>query len=249
MTPFQDGTLSGFSPNPRLPNRHREYISEEADLPEVQNISAPTTMDQPDARILFQQFLNGDDRAFAEIYREFNPRLSAYCYKVVPEQWEDVMQELWERVIALRSKRGRMGTAWGAHHAAIDSPLAFLFRMVKNLIIDNHRRSVETREIEEEDLLSASTTTTDVECIILEAFEKLPFEDREVLVLNIYSGYKFGEIAEMQGKSVDAVWARASRARTKLRQIVMADAKRLGVSLPSGKNETKAAASRTKEMV
>ncbi len=168
------------------------------------------------------------------------------------------MQELWERVIALRAKRGRGGRAGGTdpstssgqalRESAIDSPLAFLFRMVKNLIIDNHRRSIETREIVEDDMQTTSHANSDIECIILEAFEKLPFEDREVLVLNIYSGYKFGEIAEMQGKSVDAVWARASRARKQLRQIVMDDAKRLGLTLP-GVNIERKTAKRTKEMV
>jgi RNA polymerase sigma-70 factor (ECF subfamily) len=179
-------------------------------------------------RELFQKFLSGDDAAFAELYREFNPRLSAYCYKLAPTEWEDIMQELWERMIAMRSKLG-------APRSEIASPLAFLFQMLRNLSVDHFRRSVETAELTEESAMADEGETraaSDIECLILEAFEKLSFEDREVLVLNIYSGYKFGEIAEIQGKSVDAVWARASRARTRLREIVIADAGRLGISLP-----------------
>jgi DNA-directed RNA polymerase specialized sigma24 family protein len=62
-------------------------------------------------RALFEKFLAGDDTAFAELYREMNPRLSAYCHKLVGSRAgsaapraEDLMQELWERVIAMRSR-------------------------------------------------------------------------------------------------------------------------------------------------
>ncbi len=182
-----------------------------------------------DLRALFHSFLRGDDAAFSELYRELNPRLSAYCYKLVLGHSEDLMQELWERVIALRSKRH-------ASDLDIQSPLAFLYRTLKNLAVDHFRRTVDSQPLSEYHTISPSNGETDLECLILEGLEKLPFEDREVLVLNIYSGYKFGEIAEMQGKSVDAVWARASRARVRLRNIVIADAARLGISLPIATN-------------
>ncbi|HWF44336.1 MAG TPA: RNA polymerase sigma factor [Candidatus Kapabacteria bacterium] len=182
-------------------------------------------------RALFEQFLAGDNAAFAELHRELNPRLSAYCYKLAPEHSEDIVQEMWERVIAMRSKASRQ--------TPIDSPLAFLFRMLKNIAIDHFRRSKETRALTEEDSDRTAPTVTDLEALILEAFEKLSFDDREVLVLNIYSGYKFGEIAEMQGKSVDAVWAQASRARARLRAIVIEDAKEAGISLPAMKQKAK----------
>jgi RNA polymerase sigma-70 factor, ECF subfamily len=181
--------------------------------------------------VLFEQFLAGDNAAFAELYRELNPRLSAYCFKLAPEHSEDIVQEMWERVIAMRSKVARQ--------SPIDSPLAFLFRMLKNIAVDHFRRSKETRVLTEQDSDPTTPTVTDLEALILEAFEKLSFEDREVLVLNIYSGYKFGEIAEMQGKSVDAVWACASRARARLRTIVIEDAKQAGISLPAMKQRVK----------
>lgn len=180
----------------------------------------------------FQGFLAGDDTAFAELYCEVNPRLSAYCHKLAPGRAEDLMQELWERVIALRSR----STA----PPSVDSPLAYLFRMVKNLAIDEFRKTKNESLIEDyqTDLTDWSDENyqreepTSVEAIILEALEKLSADDRELLVLNIYSGYTFGEIAEMLGLSPEAVWQRASRARVRLRTIVIEDAKRMGVALP-----------------
>ncbi len=192
---------------------------------------------------VFEAFLAGDDAAFAELYRELNPRLSAYCHKLVRSSQagstapraDDLMQELWERVIAMRSRAGSTAPR------GVMNPTAFLFRMLKNLAIDEHRKTKNEISIDEHSshethesygINEQESQESDIECIILEALEKLSPDDREVLVLNIYSGYNFGEIAEMLEKSPDAIWQRASRARAKLRKIVIEDAKRLGVALP-----------------
>ncbi len=182
---------------------------------------------------LFEAFLAGNDAAFAELYHDINPRLSAYCHKLSPTVADDLMQELWERVIAMRSpslKKKKL---------EVINPSAFLFRMLKNLAIDEHRRKKDEISLEShsfhEIYLSLGTyheESSDVEAIILEALEKLPGDDRELLVLNIYSGYSFGEIAEMLGKSTDAIWQQASRARAKLRTIVIEDAERMSIALP-----------------
>jgi len=193
----------------------------------------------------FQAFLAGDDTAFAALYREVNPRLSAYCYKLAPGHAEDLMQELWERVIGLRSRAGRSMSNHAPAPREIDSPLAFLFRMVKNLAIDEFRKTKNGITLDSDATdgtyqshaahpshVAEFEQSTDIEAIILEALEKLSAEERELLVLNIYSGYHFGEIAEMLGTSPEAIWQRASRARGKLRKIVIEDAERMGVALP-----------------
>jgi DNA-directed RNA polymerase specialized sigma24 family protein len=59
-----------------------------------------------------------------------------------------------------------------------------------------------------------------MEELALTALDALPFETREILVLNLYAGYRFDEIAAMLGKSPDAIWARASRGRAQLRTII-----------------------------
>ena len=176
----------------------------------------------------------GSDSAFAELYHDLNPRLSAYCHKISQDHADDLMQELWERVIALRAPALRK------KKLEVINPSAFLFRMLKNLAIDEHRKrkneiSLETHSSDETHLAYGTYVqeASDIEAVILEAIEKLSTDDREVLLLNIYSGYSFGEIAEMVGASTDAIWQRASRARVKLRKIVTEDAKRMGISLPT----------------
>lgn len=52
---------------------------------------------------------------------------------------------------------------------------------------------------------------------MLEEVQRLPAKYREVLVLYYYMGYDTNEIAEILGIRTDAVRARMSRARQKLR--------------------------------
>ncbi len=68
------------------------------------------------------------------------------------------------------------------------------------------------------------------------ALEHLPLPQREVLILNAYSGYRFDEIAEMLGEPVGAIRTRAWRARVQLGRVVSAlielDENREGTDLP-----------------
>ena len=118
----------------------------------------------------------------------------------------------------------------------MESPLSFLFQIARNLTVDHFRRSHIT-EAMNDDIAAEDGRPTDLETLILESLERLEFDDREVLVLNIYSGYKFEEIAKLQNRSVEAVWQQASRARKKLREFVVQDAKRLGIALPAIKKK------------
>ena len=54
------------------------------------------------------------------------------------------------------------------------------------------------------------------------ALDRLPMDQREVLILNAYAGYRYEEIAEMVGETVGAVRTRAWRARAKLGRIIAA---------------------------
>jgi RNA polymerase sigma-70 factor (ECF subfamily) len=57
---------------------------------------------------------------------------------------------------------------------------------------------------------------------VVVALGQLPETQREILILNAYSGYRFDEIAEMLGEPVGAVRMRAWRARAKLGDIITA---------------------------
>jgi RNA polymerase sigma-70 factor (ECF subfamily) len=173
--------------------------------------------DSSDDIVLFEQFLAGDDDAFLKLFRAYNGRLHLYCVKLIGSHVlaEDMMQELWERVIQLRR-----------NPREVRNPLGFLLRMARNLCLD-HLKSPKNRSVRLDDLHESAYPSergemSEMEELVLASLEDLPFDYREVLVLNMYCGYRYDEIAVMLGKSPDAIWARASRARTMLRKAVAA---------------------------
>ena len=166
---------------------------------------------------LAERFLDGDNRAFDAIYAEHNRRLFAYCLKLVKDRAtaEDLAQETWVRTIGLRSRdRGEIANLYG-----------MIYRIARNLSLDHLKSYREANRVELADgerQLPTSTIPepTEQEELVLRALDRLPFEYREVIVLHTYSGYAYEEIAEMLGKSPEAIWTRASRARKKLRMLV-----------------------------
>lgn len=176
---------------------------------------SPTRPDHGGAEdaALLNAFLDGDDLAFAGLFDRHNKRLFLYCARMLgsAEQAEDIVQGLWERVIRLRSeKRG------------IRNPSAFLLTVARNLCLNHLKR--ERRRAPFDGAARAACDRpeerrrTDLEEEVLEALDRLPMKYREVLVLNIYSGYDFEEIAAMLGISAAAAWKRASRGREQLRK-------------------------------
>lgn len=171
-----------------------------------------------DDAAVMNRFLAGDDAAFAELFDRHNHRLYVYSLKLLgdPNQAEDLTQELWERVIRLRQQPQDVRT-----------PIAFFLRIARNLCLNQikSRRPVTSLSSLPESAHPADGTIqerSEMEEAVHRALAKLPFEYREVLVLNAYCGYRYEEIAVMLGKSSASIWMRASRARAQLRKGVMA---------------------------
>ena len=162
-------------------------------------------------------FLDGDNRAFEVIYAEHNRRLFAYCLKLVKDRAtaEDLVQETWVRTIGLRTRKGdKIGNLYG-----------MIYRIARNLSLDHLKSYRQTNRVLLEDGERQMPTSvipepTEQEELVLRALDKLPFDYREVILLHTYSGYAYEEIAEMLGKSAEAIWTRASRARKRLRSLV-----------------------------
>lgn len=166
--------------------------------------------------LLLARHLEGDDAAFVELFNRHNNRLFAYCLKMVGrnETAEDLTQELWEKVIRLRLQPKK-----------IDNPVGFFLTMARNLSLNHLKANARISRFD--DLPESAHPVDDLrersemEEIVVVALAALPMDYREVLILNMYSGYGLDEIAVMLGKSPEAIWKRASRAREKLRAEVM----------------------------
>lgn len=165
----------------------------------------------------FRRFLAGDDHAFHQLFERHNGPLTTYAFKVVGRFHvaEDLVQESWVRLIGMRS----------APPANVSNPTGLMFRIVRNLCLDylkSPRSGHDSLQVIGEAHHPVTTTRerSSEEEIVLQALERIPAEYRETLLLHIYSGYSYEEIATMLGKTPDAIWARASRGRKKLRELV-----------------------------
>lgn len=181
---------------------------------------------------LFARFISGEDAALMEIFDRHTHRLYLYCLKFVGDRGvaEDLVQDLWERVIKMRTRSSEPPP----------NPLGLLYRIARNLSLNSIR---DRRQLSSLDALPEwqhpSVSTREMsqqEELVVAALEHLPLPQREVLILNAYSGYRFDEIAEMLGEPVGAIRTRAWRARVQLGRVVSAlielDENREGTDLP-----------------
>ncbi len=181
--------------------------------PRVQNIEEAES---------FAKFLSGDDNAAMYFFRAYNRKLFLYCTKLVNNTHaaEDITQEVWERIIKLRNNT----------QPEIANPGGFMFTIARNLCL-NHiklkKHTIPLDAISEMDIPHEyQPGSTEMEELVHSSLDILKFEDKELLVLNMYCGYRFDEIATMMGMSPNAIWTRASRARAQLRDRVKSMIKR-----------------------
>lgn len=177
---------------------------------------------QHDDAGLFAQFLSGNDAAFRTFFERHNQKLYAYCFKMTKSHChaEDLVQEAWIRAIDLRSKASE----------PIRNPVGLMIRIVRNLCLDFFKAGKNLEPLDElnesEHPVYRMREMSTEEEVVQRSLDSLSFNYREVLVLNVYSGYSCEDIAVMLDTSPDAIWARVSRARKKLRELVVRELER-----------------------
>lgn len=143
-------------------------------------------------------------RRLVETYSDHLLRLAYSLLNNVPDA-QDVCQE------ALLKGLDHAGAFESREHER-----AWLMRVTVNLC-KNLRRSPWRSRTVGLDTVAEQAAFQPEEGGVLEEVQRLPAKYREVLVLYYYMGYDTNEIAEILGIRTDAVRARMSRARQKLR--------------------------------
>jgi RNA polymerase sigma-70 factor (ECF subfamily) len=171
-----------------------------------------------DDAVLFARFFDGDDAAFIELFDRHTPRLGRYCRKMIGDgdRVEDLLQDIWERLVRMRNDRRERP----------DNPLGLLYWMARNLCLNHVRDSKHHISIESipewRHPGAGFDEMSHLEELVVIALGRLPLDQREVLILNAYSGYSFEEIARMMNESYGAIRTRAWRARRQLKRIIAA---------------------------
>jgi RNA polymerase sigma-70 factor (ECF subfamily) len=180
----------------------------------------------PDA-ILVNQYIEGDENSLAILVKRHQSKIYGYIYSKVSDRdiTEDIFQETFFKVIhTLKSKK---------YYNEEGKFLSWVLRISNNLIVDKFRNDKKMYMKRDTDEFSIFATITDnapniekeiiknqVDTDIKKIIQKLPPDQKEVLMMRYYSDMSFKEIAEITGVSVNTTLGRMRYAITNLRKVI-----------------------------
>ena len=149
--------------------------------------------------------------AMALLYDRHAPMLYRYCTRMLnnSEIARDVTHESFLRLLRISADRSQ-----------IDNVPGYLIRTARNLCINMQRaprwnsEEFDERACPRED---NAVEQQEVEGLVTEALDKLPPDYREAILLQVYAGMAYQEIAETLGVSLPTVRNRIARGKIKLR--------------------------------
>lgn len=158
---------------------------------------------------LMGRFQEGDESAFVELYDRYNRRIYAYCVKMLKDkvQAEDLFQEVFIRISRKRQHfQGGNFSGW-------------LFAITRNLCLNAIRDSVNHTSLEDVQGMMAAPERElydETSELLRDAIEQLPEDMKEALVLRVYSGFSYKEIADITNAKLATVKVRIHRAKLRL---------------------------------
>jgi RNA polymerase sigma-70 factor (ECF subfamily) len=180
----------------------------------------------PDA-ILVNQYIEGDENSLAILVKRHQSKIYGYIYSKVSDRdiTEDIFQETFFKVIhTLKSKK---------YYNEEGKFLSWVLRISNNLIVDkfrNDKKMYMKRDTEEFSIFASITDNSpniekeliknQVDTDIKKLIQKLPHDQKEVLMMRYYSDMSFKEIAEITGVSVNTTLGRMRYAITNLRKVI-----------------------------
>jgi RNA polymerase sigma-70 factor (ECF subfamily) len=155
----------------------------------------------------------GDQEAFTQLYnRHLSPVFNRVAYLIPKNDVEDVTQEIFIAMIrSLKNFRG-------------DSKFSTWLRVITNRQISNYYRKNQQRlqdgDLDQDDSWAQQKAvsktvrreTQDQGIFVQQCLMGIPEHYREIVLLRFVDGMKFQEIADLQGRSLDAVKSTFRRA-------------------------------------
>lgn len=198
-------------------------------------------MDVPDEALVVAYLEQDDQDAFRTLVERHQARVFGYLMGMVRNRdvANDLFQETFLRVIrAMRSERGSYETQgrW----------LAWVMRIARNSALDHLRRRKKWRDVDDGEesfweRMPDDGPAADVNYMrsqeigmLEECIEKLPAEQREVVLLRHETDLTFREIADLTGVSINTALGRMRYALINLRKMmsetIREDGKRVGAA-------------------
>ena len=179
-------------------------------------------MDDKDLVRLYQ---NGNQEAISELVNRYKQRIHSTIFFLVKKQElaEDLFQETFIKIITSLRKN---------HYNEQGKFLPWALRIAHNLVIDHFRKEKlmplqhDTEEFSVFDIMASNNRNASEQMIydekinyVRNLLEKLPFEQREVVILRHYAGLSFKEISLMLNININTALGRMHYALLKMREI------------------------------
>lgn len=161
----------------------------------------------------------GDKEAYSRLVSEIGPRMYNLAFRLTGNHSdaEDVLQEAFvkafEQIGRLRS--ADMFEAWFYRIVVNEARMQFRFRRRWKLVPEQTEESLQADPDP-----AAQVVLSERDRMVQAALQRLPPEQREVVVLHDIEGVKHEEIASILGVSVGTVWSRLFYARNKLKEML-----------------------------
>ena len=151
---------------------------------------------------------SGDKDAFEEIYHEISSTAYTVAYRITGDRClsEDIIQEFFVRLYKKPPE------------APLEKPRAYLMKTVHNLTIDKLEK--QHISIDEYEAVSSMEEDSDTAADLRRAFGMLTLQERQLVTLHLYGGFRHREIAEMTGVPLGTVLWRYRKAIARLRGIL-----------------------------
>ncbi len=175
---------------------------------------------------LIERYLNGDDKAFETLLNRYKDKVYTAIYMFVKDKAmaEDIFQEVFIKVVDTLRK-GKYN-----HQGKFSQ---WVMRIAYNLCVDNFRRKKRrptmyaTEEFDIFDVLGSKEPNGEQQLIksqahqkVRELVDRLPPEQREVVILRHYADMSFKEIAALTRVSINTALGRMRYALINIRKMI-----------------------------
>ena len=179
-------------------------------------------MDDKDLVRLYQK---GNQEAISELVNRYKQRIHSTIFFLVKNQElaEDLFQETFIKIITSLRKN---------HYNEQGKFLPWALRIAHNLVIDHFRKEKlmplqhDTEEFSVFDIMASNNKNASEQMIydekinyVRSLLDKLPFEQREVVILRHYACLSFKEISKMLDININTALGRMHYAVLKMREI------------------------------
>lgn len=161
-----------------------------------------------DLQEITKRFKNGDDSAFEELYRLTVRYIYSivYAYLLSKEDTEDVLQNTYMKIYALRRRLDDS-----------KSLLAYMKRIAINYSYKVLRRKQKNK------MIAQSFDDHEVKETIEESLKTLEPKERLIITLFYMDNASIKEISFLTGEKEGTIKSRLSRARDKLREVIISE--------------------------